>query len=65
MKKLTYKTDSCASFENENRKGVDHIGVNRYYAKPIYIFDDLYLLTSQWYDKNKEKLIAWICRYRR
>ena len=50
---------------NENRKGVDHTGVNRYYAKPIYIFDDLYLLTSQWYDKNKEKLIAWICRYRR
>lgn len=51
------------SSENDKRKGVDHTGVNRYYAKPVYILGDLYLLTSQWYDRNKDKLIAWIYKY--
>lgn len=42
------------------KKGVDHTGINRYYAKPITINGELFLITSQWYDRNKLKLLQWM-----
>lgn len=45
------------------KKGVDHSGVNRYYAKPISIKNQLYLVTSQWYDRNRERLLRWMAKY--
>lgn len=48
---------------NESKKGVDHSGVNRYYAKPLNLNGNLYLITSQWYDRNKEKLIQWMAKF--
>lgn len=47
----------------EAKNGVDHNGINRYYAKPITLQGNLYLLTSQWYERNKDKLIRWINHY--
>lgn len=44
----------------DTKKGVDASGVNRYYTKPIGIYGKWYLLTSQWYDRSKEKLVQWI-----
>lgn len=45
---------------SDSKKGVDHNGINRYYAKPIQLQGELYLVTSQWFDRNKDKLIHWI-----
>lgn len=45
---------------NDTRKGVDHNGVNRYYKDPVRINNHYYLVTSQWYEKSKIKLINWI-----
>ena len=49
--------------ENDNKKGVDNNGINRYYSKPIQIQGTFYLLTSQWYERNKDKLIQWMKKY--
>jgi len=48
---------------SESKKGVDHSGVNRYYAKPLNLNGKLYLLTSQWYERNKVKLIQWMTKF--
>lgn len=45
------------------QKMVDHLGRPRYYAKPLRINGETYLLTSQWYDKNKSYLVKWISHY--
>ena len=34
-------------------KVVDHLGRSRYYENPLSINGEVYLLTSQWYEKNK------------
>lgn len=47
----------------DSRKGVDRTGINRYYAKPIQIRGELFLVTSQWYERNKTKLLHWIANY--
>lgn len=49
--------------KNESKKGVDHSGINRYYATPINLNGNLYLLTSQWYDRNKIKLVQWMKKF--
>jgi len=38
----------------------DHLGINRYYASPIIISNEEYLLTSQWYERNRDKLVVFI-----
>lgn len=43
---------------SEQRK--DHLGRDRYYATPITINGEKYFLSSQWYDRNKQKLISFI-----
>ncbi len=43
--------------------GIDHTGVNRYYVNPLKINGEFYLLTSQWYDRNKPYLIRWLKRF--
>jgi len=42
------------------KKGVDSNGVNRYYIKPICIREKWYLVTSQWFERNKKKLLSWM-----
>ena len=44
-------------------KMVDYLGRSRYYATPLRINGEIYLLTSQWYDKNKSYLVKWISSY--
>jgi len=46
---------------SEQRK--DHLGRDRYYATPITINGIKYFLSSQWYDRNKEKLIKFIANH--
>lgn len=46
--------------KNLKEQSLDHLGYSRYYAKPITIKDIKYLLTSQWYDRNKPYLIRWL-----
>jgi len=41
----------------------DHLGYTRYYATPLTIYDEKYFLTSEWYDKNRQKLIEFIQKY--
>lgn len=41
----------------ENRMVKDH---TRYYANPIKINDKRYLLTSEWYERNKNYYIHWL-----
>ncbi len=40
----------------------DHLGRDRFYADPVIISGETYLLTSQWYDRNKEKLLAFLAK---
>lgn len=42
---------------------LDKNGRPRYYKKLLTIDNKYYILTSQWYDSSKEKLIAFINRY--
>lgn len=42
----------------------DHFKRDRYYASPIIINNEKYFLTSQWYERNKNKLIDFIETYR-
>lgn len=49
---------------NEFEQIKDHLGRNRYYSKPIYISGVKYFLTSQWYERNKVKLIRFIEYFR-
>jgi len=44
-------------------KMVDHLGRPRYYSTPLQIKGETFLLTSQWYDRNKSYLISWINKY--
>jgi hypothetical protein len=44
-------------------ESIDHLGRNRYYAKPLKIYGSYYLLTSQWYDRNKTYLIKWLMNH--
>ena len=46
---------------SEQRK--DHLGRDRYYATPITINGIKYFLSSQWSDRNKEKLIRFIAKH--
>ena len=46
---------------SEQRK--DHLGRDRYYATPITINGIKYFLSSQWYDRNKGKLIKFIANH--
>ncbi|MDD6564522.1 MAG: HNH endonuclease [Clostridiales bacterium] len=46
---------------SEQRK--DHLGRDRYYATPITINGKKYFLSSQWYDRNKEKLIKFMANH--
>lgn len=36
----------------------------RYYSKPLNINGVEYVMTSQWYERNKERLIEWIENYK-
>ena len=46
---------------SEQRK--DHLGRDRYYATPITINGEKYFLSSQWYDRNKQKLINFLTKH--
>lgn len=45
----------------EQRK--DHLGRDRYYASTITINGKKYFLSSQWYDRNKQKLIKFLTNH--
>lgn len=51
------------NYPNELKKGVDRNGINRYYVTPLKIRGEYYLLTSQWYNPSKDKLIHWMRKY--
>jgi len=42
------------------KKRFDKKGCSRYYITEYYFNGKFYLLTSEWYERNKEKLINWI-----
>lgn len=48
--------------QNSKKAGIIS-NADRYYSHPLSINNEWYRLTSQWYDKNKNKLKAWIARY--
>ena len=35
-------------------------GINRYYAKPIIIFNKNYYLCKEWYENDKKRLVPWL-----
>lgn len=44
-------------------KGIDSTGRNRYYTKSYKIHGKSYLLTAQWFDRSKDKLLHWMKKY--
>lgn len=51
------------SEHEEKTKGIDSTGRNRYYAKSLKIHGKNYLLTAQWFDRSKNKLLCWMQKY--
>ncbi|MBR6509368.1 MAG: HNH endonuclease [Clostridia bacterium] len=55
---LKIKNESNISHQRK-----DHLGRDRYYSTPITIKNEQYFLSSQWYDRNKYKLINFIANH--
>lgn len=45
--------------------GVEIANHRRYYIEPIQVKGKSYRLTSQWYEKNREKLTEWIIKHKK
>lgn len=45
-------------------KAGDEYNYKRYYTSPVTIGDDRYMICSQWYEKQRTVLEAWIQKYR-
>ena len=54
------KLQSGANVSNQRK---DHLGRDRYYATPITINGEKYFLSSQWYDRNKQRLIDFLTKH--
>ena len=51
------KVESMAKLSEERK---DHLGRDRYYAKPVKIRNEWYLLSTQWYERNRERLVLYL-----
>lgn len=51
------KVESMAKLSEERK---DRLGRDRYYAKPVKINNEWYLLSTQWYERNRERLIRYL-----
>lgn len=54
------KLQSGANVSNQRK---DHLGRDRYYVTPITINGEKYFLSSQWYDRNKQRLIDFLTKH--
>lgn len=54
------RANSMARLSKERK---DHLGRDRYYAKPVKIWGEWYLLSTQWYARNKGRLEAYLEKY--